>query len=87
MVASFSLDMASVDVARDGDNDPLDDLLTDRLSQEGRQGYEASRQEHGYRVFKDRKFVVSSPDLVEPLQEFCAARGSQNVIYSLRRKR
>lgn len=84
LVATFGLDMAAHDVARDGDNDPLEDLLTEQLSEKGREGYAQARQRHGYHVFKDRKIVVSSEELVAPVQQFCASLRARNVIYVLR---
>lgn len=84
LLATFGLDMAGCDIARDADNDPLEDLLTERLSETGRESYLEARARLGYHVFKDRKLVVSSPDLVAPLQDFCSTRGSRNVIHTLR---
>lgn len=80
VVAMFALDMASIDLAADRDNDPFEDLIIERLSPEARQGYEQAREKYGYKVFKDRKFV-SSRDLVSGLHEVCAARGTRNIIY------
>lgn len=84
MVASFGLDMASDDLARDGNNDPLESLLTDRLPGDQAQAYVQARQRHGYRVFKDRKLVVSSRAMIEPVQRFCSEKGTRNVVYALR---
>jgi len=80
MLASFALDMAAADLAADRDNDPLDDLLADALSEEGRDGYERARGEQGYRVVKDRKFVVSRK-LVPDVQAFCGSAGTKNIVY------
>ena len=79
-VAMFALDMAAVDLAADRDNDPFEDLIIARLSPEARDGYEQARQRYGYRVFKDRKFVVSR-ELVEPLRAICAEEKTKNIIY------
>ncbi len=80
LLATFALDMAANDVAEDRDNDPLDDLLTDALSEEGREGYERVKQEQGFRVVKDRKFVVSR-ELVGAVRAFCQAAGTKNIVY------
>lgn len=85
MVASFGLDMASDDLARDGNNDPLEASLTDRLPLEQAQAYVQARQRHGYRVFKDRKLVVSNRSMIDPVQRFCSEQGTRNVVYALRR--
>ncbi|MEM9455538.1 MAG: hypothetical protein AAGF11_15260 [Myxococcota bacterium] len=84
LVATFGLDMASDDLARDGNNDPLEALLTGRLPEEQAQAYHHARQRYGYRVFKDRKFVVSSRSMVKRAQQFCTERGTRNVVYALR---
>ncbi|MCX4242408.1 hypothetical protein [Paraliomyxa miuraensis] len=84
LMATFGLDMAAGDVAEDGDNDPVEDLLTERLDPEGQAAYAAARQRYGYRVYKDRKLVVSSPALVDVAHRFCARMGTRNVVYALR---
>lgn len=84
MVASFGLDMASDDLARDGDNDPLDSLLTDRLPEDQARAYVQARRRYGYRVFKDRKLVVSGRSMVDGVQRFCSEMGTRNVVYALR---
>jgi hypothetical protein len=81
-VASFSLDIAAIDIAADRDNDPFEDLVVDRLSPEARLGYERARQRYGYRVFKDRKFVVT-PEMVGPLREICEKQRTRNVVYAV----
>jgi hypothetical protein len=80
-VAMFALDMASIDLASDRDNDPFEDLVFERFSPEARREYERTRERHGYKVFKDRKLVVSA-DLVSDVRSICAARGTRNVVYS-----
>lgn len=80
VVAMFALDMASIDLSADRDNDPFEDLILDRLSAEARRGYEDARSRYGYKVFKDRKFVASRP-LIPALKELCAADGTKNIIY------
>jgi len=79
-VAMFALDMAAIDIAADGDNDPFEDLIIERLSPEARSGYERARRRYGYKVFKDRKFVCSS-SLVAPLGELCVRARTKNIIY------
>ena len=82
MVATFSLDLAAPDLARDRDNDPLDDLIADRFSELARAEYLAARKRWGYHVFKDRKFVASEA-LAGAVRELCAEHGTRNVIYPL----
>jgi len=79
-VAMFALDMAAIDLAADRDNDPFEDLIIERLSPEARQGYEQAREQYGYKVFKDRKFV-SSRELQRDLRTLCAEAGTKNIIY------
>lgn len=82
-IACFPLDMVATDLAADRDNDPLDDLLSARLSEEARPDYERARAEHGYHVFKDCKFVTS-PSLSASLEEFCGRMGTKNIIHAVR---
>ena len=82
-VASFSLDMAALDLANDKDNDPIDDLMEASLTDDARATYFRARERYGYKVFKDRKFVVPG-HLVEPFQAFCRAAGTRNIIYPVR---
>jgi hypothetical protein len=84
VVASFGLDMAAGDVAKDGDNDPIEDLLSERLAPEGRAAYVEARRRYGYRVYKDRKLVVGDAATGEAVQRFCARMGTRNVVYVLR---
>ncbi len=78
-VAAFPLDMAACDLEEDRDNDPLADLMARSLSEEGRAEYEQTRERMGYRVFKDRKFVVSA-NLEEPLRSLCDRASTRNII-------
>ncbi|CAN0434125.1 unnamed protein product [Laminaria digitata] len=80
-VAMFSLDMVAQDLAEDRDNDPLDDLLMDKLSDEARRGYEMARERYQYKCFKDRKFVVPRT-MQRAMQDFCAQHGTKNIIYT-----
>ncbi|MCA9705403.1 MAG: hypothetical protein KDK70_06125 [Myxococcales bacterium] len=84
MIATFGMDMAADDVARDGDNDPLDALLTERLPPEQAEAYRQARVRYGYRVFKDRKFVASDRATLQAVQARCTALGTRNVAYALR---
>lgn len=83
VVATFGLDMAAGDVARDGSNDPLADLLRERLPPERRAAYVAAQRRYGFRVYKDRKLVVD-PGSSDAAQRFCTRMGTRNVIYVLR---
>lgn len=82
-VATFSLDMAAVDLGADKDNDPIDDLMEASLTDGARETYFQARERFGYKVFKDRKFVVPR-HLVEPFKAFCQAAGTRNIIYPVR---
>ena len=81
-VAMFALDMVADDVAEDKDNDPLDDLLADKLSAQARAGYAAARSQYAYKCFKDRKFVAPRA-LVPGLRAFCAESETRNIIYGV----
>ena len=83
-IATFGLDMAAGDVARDGDNDPLEDPMGGRLPGPAREALVEARGRHGYRVYKDRKLVASSTAASEAAQRLCARMGTRNVIYVLR---
>ena len=82
MISTYSLDMVAPDLAQDRDNDPLEDPLSSHLTDEGLQGYERARKQYGYKVFKDRKFVVSA-DLVAGMRTWCRDAGTKNIIYKL----
>ena len=79
-VAGFGLDMAAVDLAADRDNDPLERLLADRLSEQAREEYQAARRRYGFKVFKDRKLVVPRA-LQAQARAWCGGRGTRNVVY------
>lgn len=83
-IAQFGLDMLADDVAEDRQNDPLGARVqTDaQFSPKMRAALKAARQKSGVNVFGDRKFVVPR-HMMAPLREFCAARGTQNLIYSI----
>jgi hypothetical protein len=82
VIAAFSLDTAATDLAADRDNDPMDDLLVDRLSERARAEYQSSRSRYGYKVFKDRKFVVTS-DLMQRIRDYCQKAGTRNIVYAM----
>ena len=81
-VASFALDTAAIDVAEGRNNDPFATLAEDRLTEQSRSAYEAVRLRSGYRVFKDRKFVVPR-DRVSMMREICQKLGTKNIIYGV----
>lgn len=81
-VASFSIDMAAVDLAQDRDNDPLDSLLADHYGEEARASYDEGRNRYGYRSLKDRKFVIPT-SLESALTQFCREANTQNIFYTI----
>ncbi len=81
-VAMFALDSSAMDVANHQNNDPFGAFFGGGLSAELRAGFQQARQLYGYHVYKDRKFVVSR-ELVEPMQKFCSAMNTQNIIYGM----
>jgi len=84
VVASFGLDMAAGDVAKDGDNDPIEELSSERLGPEARAAFVEARRRYGYRVYKDRKLVVDGSATGDAVQRFCTRMGTRNVVYVLR---
>lgn len=81
-VASFGFDTAAVDVAQQRNNDPFSQLAEERLSPDELRSYNAARAQFGYRVFKDRKFVVPV-DRVEALRKVLETLGTKNIIYGV----
>jgi len=84
-IAQFGLDMLAADIAEDRQNDPLGarELQADaRLSPKVRAALLSTRQKYGVHVFGDRKFVVPR-GMTLAMRDFCAARGTQNLIYSI----
>jgi hypothetical protein len=81
--AAFPLDMAACDLAADRDNDPLEDPMVLTLSGDAKAEYELARESMGYRVFKDRKFVVSA-NLKQTLRDWCNQQGTKNIIKVVR---
>lgn len=83
-VATFALDKVGGDIAETRDNDPLESMITEHMSEEARRVYRKARDKFDYRAFKDRKFVVPEP-LVSDVRNFCESRGTQNIVYTPRR--
>ena len=81
-VGSFSLDSAATDIADERNNDPFATLAEDRLTEDSRVAYRDVKSRSGYKVFKDRKFVVPR-DRVALMRDICAARGTKNIIYGV----
>lgn len=83
LVVQFATDLAAVDIREERSNDPLVGLFSDGIRQEERSRYRALREAHPFRVYKDRKFVVTSA--VRPVVEaICADAGTKNLVYQLR---
>jgi hypothetical protein len=82
LIATFGTDTAAGDLAADGNNDPMGLTLLDSLTPEARKVYEEARKTHGFRTFRDRKFVVS-PGLESAVTGWCRAAGTRNVVYVL----
>lgn len=81
-VVMFASDTAAIDVRDEVSNDPLSPLLGAQLGEKERARYGVLRDRHPFKVFKDRKFVVT--DAVRPVVEgLCAAAGTKNLIYPL----
>lgn len=81
-VASFALDTAAADIAEDRNNDPFATLASERLTEESQRAYQSVKTRSGYRVFKDRKFVVPR-ERVELMREICASLGTKNIVYGI----
>lgn len=82
LVLMFASDTAAIDVRDEASNDPLSPLLGDQLGDNERARYRILRERHPFRVYKDRKFVVT--DAARPVVDrVCAAAGTKNLIYPL----
>jgi len=81
-VATFSLDMAGVDLAEDRINDPMATVLIEPLAGADLDRCERARRHTGYHIFRDRKFVVS-PDLADEVQAYCQQAGTRNIVYAI----
>ncbi len=82
VVALFGLDNASNDVDEHKNNDPMGELFETELSNKMRSTYARAREQFDYRVYRDRKFVVSR-GLDDPLRAICDDRNTRNIIYSI----
>lgn len=82
-IMMFTSDTAAVDVRDEASNDPLSPLLSSQILDNERARYGELRSRHPFKVYKDRKFVVSEG--ARPLVDgICAAAGTKNLVYSLR---
>ena len=80
---SFQSDVAARDVREERSNDPLEDLLAANIQSSERPRYEQARARFPFKVFKDRKFVVT-PGTEGLARAVCAAAGTKNLVYRLR---
>ncbi len=83
MLASFATDIAALDVREERSNDPLAPLLSEGIRDVERARYVTLRERYPFRVYKDRKFVVT-PSLVDGVRQACVAAGCKNLVYPLR---
>ena len=82
VLAHFAIDTAALDVDEHRQNDPFADLFRPSMAKDLRPTYQRARDQFGYHVYGDRKFVVSRP-LQAPLRALCQERGTNNIIYPL----
>ena len=79
----FQSDIAARDVREEKSNDPLEDLLSTSIQDSERARYLHTRERFPFKVFKDRKFVVTRG--TETLaRAICQAAGTKNLVYRLR---
>jgi hypothetical protein len=78
--ATFALEVAASELARDASNDPLPHLLLESLSGAAAGRHDQSRLRLGYRVYRDRKFVSDLASL-PVLERLCRSAGTRNIIY------
>ena len=83
LVMCFQSDIAARDVREEKSNDPLEDLLSTSIQDSERARYQHTRERFPFKVFKDRKFVVTKGTEVLA-QAICKAAGTKNLIYKLR---
>jgi hypothetical protein len=83
LVMCFQSDIAARDVREEKSNDPIEDLLSTSIQDSERARYQHTRERFPFKVFKDRKFVVTrgTEGLVRAI---CQAAGTKNLIYRLR---
>jgi len=83
LVVSFASDTAAADIPVEASNDPLSPLLATQVTDSERARYSILRERHPFRVYKDRKFVVT--DEARPLVDALARQAStKNLVYPLR---
>ena len=83
LCVAFATDSAAGDIREEKSEDPLSPLLAQRLAPAEAARYRALRERYPFKVFKDRKFVVT-PGLKTVVSQVCAAAGTRNIIYDLR---
>ena len=81
-VALFGIDTAALDVREHRNNDPFAAMFETEMSRKMRPTYGRAREQFGYHVYRDRKFVVSR-GLERPLMEICEEMGTKNIVYSV----
>ncbi len=81
-VAHFAIDTAAQDVREHRNNDPFGELFETEMSRKMRGTYAKAREQFGYCVYRDRKFVVSQ-GLQRRLSEICEEMGTKNIVYSV----
>ena len=83
LVVSFASDTAAADVPVEASNDPLSPLLSTQITEAERARYRVLRERHPFRVYKDRKFVVTDEArvLVDLLTR---SAGTKTLVYALR---
>lgn len=81
-VAMFGIDTAALDIRQHRNNDPFGELFETEMSRKMRSTYAQAREQFGYRVYRDRKFVVSR-GLEGRLSELCEEMGTKNIVYSV----
>lgn len=80
-LATFSLDMTAYDIEESKENDPFVELLAQKsVDATTRERFARARANLGYKVFKDRKFVVPR-SAVTAVRQLCADRGTKNIVY------
>lgn len=83
LVVAFASDTAAIDVPVEASNDPLAPLLASQILEVERARYGLLRDRHPFRVYKDRKFVVT--DAARPLVDALVRDvGTKTLIYPLR---
>lgn len=83
LVFQFATDMAAPDIREERSNDPLSPLFEAGIREGEQARYRALREKYAFKVYKDRKFVVTggARPLVETL---CSQAATKNLIYNLR---